>query len=50
MFAGEGDDVIEAYSRTPVTIECGPGFDRVNIGYNRRVRTRDCEAVTRRYS
>jgi Ca2+-binding RTX toxin-like protein len=50
VFAGDGDDVVEAYSRTPVTIDCGPGADRVNIGFNRRVRTRECETVTRRYA
>src|ERR671910_222965 len=46
---GEGNDVVEAYSRTPVTIDCGPGGDRVNIGFNRAVRTVDCETVTKRY-
>ena len=46
---GEGNDVVDAYSRTPATIDCGPGGDRVNIGYNRGVRTVGCETVTRRY-
>jgi hypothetical protein len=47
--AGDGDDVVEAYSRTPVTVDCGAGADRVNIGFNRHVRTIGCETVTRRY-
>jgi hypothetical protein len=47
--AGDGNDVVEAYSHTPVTIDCGPGGDRVNIGYNRSVRTVSCETVKRRY-
>ena len=45
----DGNDVVEAYSRTPVTIDCGPGGDRVNIGFNRRVRTVNCETVSKRY-
>ena len=36
---GDGNDIVEAYSRTPVTIDCGPGGDRVNIGFNRNVKT-----------
>ncbi len=46
---GDGNDVVDAYSRTPVTIDCGPGGDRVNIGFNRGVRTVNCETVTKRY-
>jgi hypothetical protein len=46
---GDGNDVVEAYSRTPVTIDCGPGGDRVNIGFNRHVKTVSCETVTKRY-
>jgi len=46
---GDGNDVVEAYSRTPVTIDCGAGGDRVNIGFNRSVTTSNCEVVTKRY-
>ena len=46
---GDGDDVVEAYSRTPISIDCGRGGDRVNIGFNRRVSTANCETVTKRY-
>ena len=46
---GDGNDVVEAYSRTPVTIDCGPGGDRVNIGFNRHVKTVNCETVAKRY-
>ena len=30
-------------------IDCGPGSDRVNIGFNRLVRTRNCETVKKLY-
>ncbi len=46
---GPGNDVVEAYSRTSVRIDCGSGGDRVNIGFNRRVSTVNCETVKRRY-
>jgi Ca2+-binding RTX toxin-like protein len=32
------------------TIDCGPGTDRVNIGFNRTVRTRGCETVKHLYT
>ena len=32
------------------TIDCGPGTDRVNIGFNRKVRTRGCEKVKHLYT
>jgi len=48
--AGEGNDIVYAYSKDRVTIDCGPGDDVVKIGYNRRVKTRHCETVTRRYN
>jgi hypothetical protein len=47
--AGAGNDVIDAFNRAPTTIDCGPGGDTVNIGFNREVRTLGCETVTRRY-
>ena len=31
-------------------VDCGPGNDRVNIGFNRKVRTRNCEKVTHLYT
>src|SRR5829696_1015225 len=34
------DDTIEAYAKGQAAIDCGPGDDRVNIGFNRLVRTR----------
>jgi Ca2+-binding RTX toxin-like protein len=47
--AGAGDDIVYAYSKDKVRIDCGPGADTVKIGYNRTVSTRRCETVTRRY-
>jgi len=47
--AGTGDDIVYAYNKEHVVIDCGPGDDVVKIGYNRRVRTRGCEKVSRRY-
>ena len=50
VFGGLGNDTIEAYSRGRRTvIDCGPGGDTVKIGFNRTVRTRNCETVDRRY-
>ena len=48
MQAGTGNDRIDAYSRSAVTIDCGPGGDTVNVGTNRSVRTSNCENVNRR--
>ena len=36
-------------AQAPSTIDCGPGGDRVNIGFNRNVKTVNCETVTKRY-
>ena len=47
--AGAGDDIVYAYSKDKVRIDCGPGADTVKIGYNRTVSTRRCETVIRRY-
>ena len=49
VLAGPGDDIVYAYSKDRVRIDCGPGRDTVKIGYNRNVRTKRCETVTRRY-
>jgi hypothetical protein len=48
--AGPGDDLVYAYAKDLVRIECGPGRDTVKIGYNRGVFTRHCEHVSRRYT
>ncbi len=47
--AGPGDDIVYAYSKDAVRIDCGRGNDTVKIGYNRNVRTKRCETVSRRY-
>jgi Ca2+-binding RTX toxin-like protein len=47
--AGEGDDIVYGYSKDAALIDCGPGQDVVKIGFNRRIRTRNCEKVTKRY-
>jgi Ca2+-binding RTX toxin-like protein len=48
--AGVGNDRIDAYARTAsITIDCGAGGDVVNIGFNRSVRTDNCEQVNLRY-
>jgi len=47
--SGPGDDIVYAYNKDRVRIDCGPGIDFVKIGHNRRVRTRGCEKVSRRY-
>ena len=44
-----GDDIVEAYAKGAAAIDCGPGFDRVNIGFNRLVKTRNCELVKKLY-
>ena len=49
VLAGPGDDLIYAYSKDTVRIDCGPGSDTVKIGYNRTVFLRHCEHVSRRY-
>jgi Ca2+-binding RTX toxin-like protein len=49
VLAGPGDDLIYAYAKDTVRIECGAGEDTVKIGYNRTVVTRHCEHVSRRY-
>ena len=46
---GPGDDTIEAMAQGAATIDCGAGRDTVRIGFNRRVKTRSCERVTKRY-
>jgi Ca2+-binding RTX toxin-like protein len=46
---GPGDDLVYAYSKDTVRIDCGAGDDAVRIGYNRTVVTRHCEHVSRRY-
>jgi Ca2+-binding RTX toxin-like protein len=47
--AGTGDDLVYAYAKGRTRVNCGPGDDAVKIGYNRGVRTRNCENVRRRY-
>jgi Ca2+-binding RTX toxin-like protein len=48
---GSGNDLIDAYAlHSDITIDCGPGGDTVNIGFNRHVRLRNCETVNRRYA
>jgi Ca2+-binding RTX toxin-like protein len=48
---GTGNDLIDAYAlHSSITIDCGPGGDTVNIGFNRTVRVRNCEIVNRRYT
>jgi Ca2+-binding RTX toxin-like protein len=47
--AGPGDDIIYAYSKDRTNVNCGRGEDTVKIGYNRNVRVRNCEHVSRRY-
>jgi Ca2+-binding RTX toxin-like protein len=47
--AGEGDDIVYGYSKDAARIDCGPGDDVVKIGFNRLIRTRNCEKVTKRY-
>ena len=49
VWAGEGDDIVYGYSKDAARVDCGPGTDVVKIGYNRRIRTSNCEKVTRRY-
>ena len=47
--AGSGDDIVYAYYKDRAVIDCGAGDDLVKIGHNRKVRTRGCEKVSRRY-
>ena len=49
VLGGLGDDTVEAYARGTARIDCGPGSDRVNIGFNRRIRTVGCEIVKKLY-
>ena len=49
VLGGAGDDIVEAYAKGHAAIDCGPGFDRVNIGFNRLVKTRNCELVNKLY-
>jgi hypothetical protein len=49
VLGGAGDDIVEAYAKGRAAIDCGPGHDRVNIGYNRLVRTHNCESVHHLY-
>jgi hypothetical protein len=46
---GVGDDTVYAFSKGPVEVDCGPGNDAVFIGFNRHVRTQNCEQVDRQY-
>ena len=50
MLAGPGNDRVEAFAKGLALVDCGPGDDAVNIGFNRLVRTRGCEHVTKRYT
>jgi Ca2+-binding RTX toxin-like protein len=47
--AGDGDDIVYGYSKDAARIDCGPGNDFVKIGFNRKIRTRNCERVEKRY-
>jgi Ca2+-binding RTX toxin-like protein len=49
VWAGGGDDIVYGYSKDAARIDCGPGDDFVKIGYNRRIKTRNCERVVKRY-
>jgi Ca2+-binding RTX toxin-like protein len=49
VWAGDGDDIVYGYSKDASRIDCGPGNDFVKIGYNRRIKTRNCERVVKRY-
>ena len=49
VLGGAGDDVVEAYAQGSAAIDCGPGYDRVNIGFNRAVHTHNCEQVHHLY-
>jgi Ca2+-binding RTX toxin-like protein len=50
VLAGAGNDRVEAFAQGLAMVDCGPGDDTVNIGFNRLVRTRDCEHVSKRYT
>ena len=41
--------MIEAFAQGRAKVDCGPGFDRVNIGFNRLVRWTNCEKVKKLY-
>ena len=47
--AGDGDDIVYGYSKDAARIDCGPGNDFVKIGFNRKIRTKNCERVEKRY-
>jgi len=49
VWAGDGDDIVYGYSKDASVIDCGRGNDFVKIGHNRKIRTRNCERVSRRY-
>ena len=49
VWAGDGDDIVYGYSKDAARIDCGPGEDFVKIGYNRKIRTTNCERVEKRY-
>ena len=46
--AGDGNDIVFAYTKDRTKIDCGPGEDTVKIGKNPHVTTRHCEHVSRR--
>ena len=45
--AGPGDDIVYAYAKDAVRIDCGSGKDTVRIGNNRNVQMRRCENKVR---
>ena len=47
VLAGPGDDIIYAYSKDAVRIDCGPGKDTIRVGNNRNLVTRHCEKTVR---
>ena len=40
VLGGAGNDIVEAYAKGRAAIDCGPGYDRVNIGFDRLVQAR----------
>ena len=49
VYGGAGNDIVEAFAQGRAMVDCGPGYDRVNIGFNRLVRWRNCEKVKKLY-
>ena len=50
VHAGAGDDVITASGTLKAVIDCGPGRDRVDVGFNRAARwNKSCEKVKKGY-